>query len=251
MPAAWVAGGAAILGAGASLYSANKQSSAAKDAAQTQADAGKYATDAQTSMFNTINNQQAPWRDAGGKAVTSLSDMTQPGGSLMHSFDANDLKSNLAPNYQFMLNQGLGATNNQASVSGGLVSGNALKGVNDYAQNYASNGYQDAFNNYNTNQNNIFNRLSNIAGLGQTANGQTAGAGTATAGNIGNIATSIAGNIGSAQLYGGAAQASGANGAAHAINNAAGWYMANNKPAPAVAGNSTVAPDAYDTSLAQ
>lgn len=261
MPAAWVAGAAAVIGAGASIYSANKQSDAAKNASDTQASAGKYATDAQINQFNTINDQQAPWRQAGATAVNGLNNLTEYHGldndvdphfaSNDFSFTNKDLKNNLAPNYDFMLQQGLGAVQNQGSVSGGLVSGNALKGINDYAQNYAQNGYQNAFanalasntqnynqqfqnhqqsfNNVNTNQSNIFNRLASIAGLGQTANGQSAVAGTQIAGNIGNIATTTAGNIGSAQLYGGAAQAAGTNGAANAIsnglNNAAGWYM--------------------------
>lgn len=267
----WVAAavvGGAVIGGIASNSAAKKQSSAATQAADTQAAAGKYATDAQTSMFNKINDQQAPWRNAGGAAVTKLSDLTQSGG-LTNPIDLNfksndfhfnnqDLKDNLAPNYDFMLKQGLGAIQNQGSVSGGLVSGNALKGINDYAQNYAQNGYQQAFNNaltsnntnynqnfqnhlqsynnFNTNQTNIFNRLAAIAGLGQTSTGQSAAAGTASANAIGNIATTTAGNIGSAQLYGGAAQAAGINGSANAIsnglNNAAGWYMANNTPPP-------------------
>ena len=138
-------------------------------------------------------------------------------GQFTHQFDANDLNANLAPNYKFMLDQGLGATTNAASVSGGLVGGNALKGINDYAQNYASNGYQQAYDNYNNNQNNIFNRLSAIAGLGQQSVTQS-----------GNAATTAGGNIGSAQLAGGAAQAAGIVGSNNAltggINNAAGSY---------------------------
>ena len=116
-----------------------------------------------------------------------------------------------------MRDQGLGAVRNQLNASGGLVSGNTLKGINDYAMNYAGNAYQNAFSNYTANQSNIFNRLSSIAGLGQTANQGTANAGVQTAANIGN-----------AQIGAGQAQASGTVGAANAIsggaNNALGWY---------------------------
>lgn len=138
-------------------------------------------------------------------------------GYFAHQFNADDLKSNLAPNYQFQLDQGLGATRNAANLQSGLVSGNTLKGVQDYAQNYAGGAYQNAFNNYTTQQNNIFNRLSTIAGLGNASNQTTANAGTTLAGNAGN-----------AQMAGGAAQAAGTVGAANALtggaSNAASWY---------------------------
>ena len=151
-------------------------SSGSKSAAKTQANAANQATATQQGMFNTTNAQQAPWRNAGQTALNQMTAGTAPGGQFSHSFNASDLNSNLAPNYQFQLDQGLGAVNNQNSVTSGLVSGNALKGINDYAQGYAGNAYQNAFNNYNTNQSNIFNRLSSIAGLGQTSVGQTTNA---------------------------------------------------------------------------
>lgn len=191
--------------------------SASKSAASTQADAANNATQTQLNMFNTTNAQQAPYRDAGYTALNQLNAGTAPGGQFTHTFNKADLNSNLAPNYQFQLDQGLGAVNNQNSVTGGLVSGNALKGINDYAQNFAGNAYQNAFNNYNVNQSNIFNRLSSIAGLGQTSVGQTTAAGQG-----------YAGNIGSTQMAAGASQAAGTIGAANAIsgglNNAASWY---------------------------
>ena len=125
----------------------------------------------------------------------------------MHTFSTSDLNGNLAPNYQWQLKQGQDATNNAASVTGGLVGGNALKGIQDYTQGAAGNAYQQAFNNYNAQQTNIFNRLSNIAGLGNTANQTTAQAGT-----------TAAGNMGSAIMAGGAAQAAGQVGSANALN---------------------------------
>jgi len=202
--------GGAVVGGAVNAYSANTASNAQQSAAST-------AENTQLDMYNTTNAQQAPYRAAGDTALGQLSDGTAPGGQFTHTFDANDLNSNLAPNYNFQLQQGLGAVNNQNSVAGGLVGGNALKGISDYAQNSAASAYQQAFNNYNTNQTNIYNRLSNIAGLGQTANGQSA-----------TSASNAASNIGSAQLANGAASAAGTIGTGNAIsgaiNNASGWY---------------------------
>lgn len=189
-------------------------SNAAKNAASTQAAASDRAIAAQLGMFDTINNQQAPYRAAGYSALGDISGMKD---FLNHQFNAQDLKTNLAPNYQFQLDQGLGALKNKMNVDGGIYAGNTLRGINDYAQNYAGNAYQQAFNNFSTNQTNIYNRLASIAGLGQAANSTTAQAGTQTAGNVGNALSNL-----------GAAQAAGIVGSNNAItgamNNAASWY---------------------------
>lgn len=220
----WVAG-AVVVG---SVISSNASSNAADK--QSQSAANAQAT--QQGMYDQTRADQAPWRQAGSTALGQLGTMTAPGGSMTHTFDAADLKNGLSPNYDFQLQQGLGAVNNQASVGGGLVGGNALKGINDYAQGTAANAYQQAYNNYNTNQTNIFNRLSNIAGLGQTSNGQTAQAGT-----------TLAGNIGSAQLAGGASQAAGIVGSSNALSsgltNAASMYSYGNNGTAANTGNGT------------
>jgi hypothetical protein len=203
------------LGMGSSLLGGLLQYGAATSAADTQADAANRATAAQMAMFNTINQQQAPWRQAGVGALGSMQEMMP---YFTHQFNAQDLNANLAPNYQFMLDQGLGAVRNQANATGGLISGNTLKGINDYAQNYAQNAYQQAFNNYTANQTNIFNRLSNIAGLGQTANA-----------NVGQAGTAISGNAAQSMMNAGASQAAGTIGGANALSgalqNALGWYF--------------------------
>jgi hypothetical protein len=203
---ALVLGGGALLGsalsAGASKSAANQASSAANN-----------ATDQQLQMFNTINQQQAPYRQAGYNALNDIATL-QP--QFTHQFGAGDLNANLAPNYQFQLDQGLGAVKNASNLQTGF-SGNTLKGVNDYAQNFAGNAYQNAFANYSANQTNIFNRLSNIAGLGQTANA-----------NVGNAGATISGNAAQSQIASGAAQAAGTVGTANALagglQNAASWY---------------------------
>lgn len=221
--AAAVIGGSLIAG-GASIYSSSKASSAQQSAAQS-------AQDTQLQMYNQTRDDQAPYRQAGTNALSKLSAGTAPGGQFTHTFDANDLKTSLAPNYDFQLQQGMGALNNQASVAGGMVGGNALKGISDYAQGSAASAYQQAFNNYNTNQTNIYNRLSSIAGLGQTSNGQTA-----------QVGMNAAGNIGSAQLASGAAQAAGYTGIGNAVsgagNSISSMYALNGMSGGSLFGNS-------------
>jgi hypothetical protein len=193
-------GGAIVGGALINAWASNQASNQAAEGQQN-------AINSQQGMFNTIQNNNQPYMQAGQNALNQLSTGTSAGGQFTHQFNANDLKTNLAPNYQWQLDQGLQATQNAANLQGGL-SGNQLKAVNDYAQNYAGNAYQQAFANYNTNQTNIFNRLSAIADLGQNAAAQTGNNGAQISSGIANSSAGL-----------GAAQAAGTVGSANALSN--------------------------------
>jgi hypothetical protein len=207
----WVA----VAVGGASLISGQMNASAAQQAAQQAAQGNANALQQQKDMFNTIQSNNQPYMQAGQNALSQINSGLTPGGQFTHQFNAGDLNSNLAPNYQWQLNTGLQTNANAANATGG-IGGNEMVALNQYAQNYAGNAYQNAFNNYNTNQSNIFNRLSSIAGLGQNA-----------ATNVGNQGTTLAGNMGQASIGAGNAQAAGTIGSANAISgglsNAALW----------------------------
>jgi len=207
--------GSAVVGA----YAADK-------ASDKQVDAANQARDAANNQNSQIRQDNAVWRQQGEGAVNRIGDLLGTSGntgaadygSLNHQFNAQDLKNGLAPNYDFMLQQGLGAAQNAGNASG--FSGNTLKGINDYAQGYAGNAYQQAFNNFTAQQTNTYNRLSNLAGLGQTANQITAGAGTALTGQATN-----------AMIGAGNASAAGTIGVGNAVSNGlsnyAGWNYLN------------------------
>lgn len=204
------------------------QANAAKEAANIQSAAAQSGTALQGQMFNTINQQQAPYRTAGYGALNDIGSLGsgtyemydaagnptgqgQGSGYLTKQFDANDLKSGLAPNYNFMLEQGQMANRRAANMGGGAMGGNAMQGLNKFTQDYAGNAYQNAFNNFQGQRNNIYNTLAGIAGIGQT--GQTAT--NQAAANATNAATSL--GIGSA-----AAQAAGQVGSTNALANTVG-----------------------------
>ena len=155
-------------------------------------------------MFNTLNTQQTPFRTAGAGAVGNLADLLGTSGntgatgygSLARPMTNADLTAQLAPNYAFQLQQGQNALNAQQNATGGLVGGNALQALQNYTQNYAQNAYQNAFNNYQAQQTNIYNRLSNLAGLGQTAAANTGNVGA----SIGNAAATNVANAGTAEI---------------------------------------------------
>lgn len=226
-------GGSALSGmlpylAGGQVATGLLQANAAQKAADVQSAAAQGATALQGQMFNTINQQQAPYRSAGYGALNQIGQMgagpsvqydaagnpigtAQGSGYLTHQFDATDLAKGLAPNYDFMLQQGQMANQRAANLGGGALGGNALQGLNKYTQDYAGNAYQNAFTNYQNQRQNIYNTLSNIAGIGQTAQNATNTAGT----NATNAASQL--GVGSA-----AAQAAGLTGSTNALANTAG-----------------------------
>ena len=174
-------------------------------------------------MFNTVQSNESPYVQAGGQAQGQLNYLMGQGGqtnpdgtpisnaaggygSLNKSFDMNDFKT-LTPQYQFNLQQGAQGTLNQDSNAQGALSGSAMKDLIGYNQNFANNSFNSAFQNYNTQQNNIFNRLSGIATLGSNAGSNSATGASQFAQGIGNTTSSI-----------GASQAAGTVGAANAIS---------------------------------
>jgi hypothetical protein len=224
--------------AAASIGSGLLGANAAQNAANTQANAELQAANIQQQMFNTQNAQLAPNRAAGYNALNQLGALgtgnaqqydangnpignVTGSGYLQHQFNAADLQAGLAPNYDFMLQQGQMANQRAANLGGGAIGGNALQGLDQFTQDYAGNAYQNAFNNYQTQRTNIYNTLAGIAGLGQQAQNTTA-----------NLASNTASNIGQTAVGGAAAQAAGTVGATNAltggITGATNAYYLNN-----------------------
>lgn len=214
--------GAAVVGGVAS-------SVASKSAANTQANAQNNATNAQENMFNTIVGQEQPFMTAGVNATSGLSQLLGltpgsfgglPNGYLTQNnvtpFDASSVTN--SPGYQFAQKQGLSQVANAEAPNVGALSGPALKALTNFSSGTAAQYYNDYFNQANTvfnqnqtQQNNIFSRLSAIAGLGQNA-----------ASNTGTAGTSLGGGIAQSTAAAGASQAAGTIGVGNAISGAAG-----------------------------
>jgi len=181
------------------------------------------------STLKDIYNQQLgftkPYQDVGVQGANALSSNLP---YFQHQFDVNDLTTNLAPNYQFQLGQGQMANQRAANVGGGALSGNTLTGLNRYTQDYAGNAYQQAFNNYNTQRTGIYNTLSGIAGLGNTANQQAIGAGNTYGTNTTNLATGLA----AAQAGATVAQSQNQSNTLNNIINNAALLLGQNNTAP-------------------
>ena len=103
-------------------------------------------------------------------------------GSLLKNFTATDFEKD--PGYDFRLSEGMKGITNSAAARGGLLSGEALKAAGRYNQNFASNEFGNAYNRFNNNQTNQFNRLASLAGVGQQAATQIGQQGIATGNQI-------------------------------------------------------------------
>jgi hypothetical protein len=192
-------GTALLLGAGAGLIGAGMQSSAAKSAASTQAGATQYAADVQRQMFETINEQQKPYREAGYGALTRIGEMLP---SLTAPVSREEILG--LPGYQFAIEQGTGASRQNMNVGGG--GSNVDRAAQKFALDYT---LGTAMPQVIAQRQNIYNTLAGVAGIGQTGQTQVNQAGTTAAGNIGQAAiggaTAIgAGQVGSANAYAGA-----------------------------------------------
>jgi hypothetical protein len=194
--AGWTAAaiaGSAIIGG----YSANK-------AAKEQSRSAAEATAAQERMFNRQVELQEPFRQAGVNALPELIAASRYDPFTMDKFQQD-------PGYAFRMKEGLRALENTAAARGGLLSGNAMRGLTRYGQGLASEEFGNAFNRYQAERAARLNPLQSLAGMGQTTAANVAG-------QAGQFGQAMGANI----IGAGNARASGYMGTANAISNALG-----------------------------
>ena len=157
-----------------------------------EAQAADRAAQTEMDMFNQAAAYEAPWRQAGGAAVSQVGSMLG-----LEGYPKVDPTAQLeaTPGYKFAQGQGVTALDRSASSKGLAMSGAQRKGVTNYGQNLAM---TYAYNPYMSN-------LQQLSGQGQAAAGQT-GQFAMTAGqNIGQDYMSAAQAQANAQIQ--AAQA--------------------------------------------
>lgn len=168
-----VSGAANALGgnwmsAAATLGSGLLGARSANQAASTQADAATQAADLQRQQFERQVELQAPFREAGVRALGKLEGASEYTPFGMQQFQQD-------PGYAFRLKEGQRALDQQAAARGGLISGNALRAAQRYGQEMGSQEYQNAFNRYQLERQAKLGPLQTLAGVGQTS-AQTLGA---------------------------------------------------------------------------
>jgi hypothetical protein len=248
-----IVGGA--MGSSAAGKAADAQSAAAQQASQLAGAAGDKALGIQQDADKAAQSQIAPYTDAGLQGLNALLYGTGVGGTANGSGVAQGslltpygktftaptgLDEQNDPGYQARLKLGTDAIQRSAAARGGVVTGGTAKALDSYAQDYASNEYNNVYNRalqdyttnynaYNTDQSNQYNRLLGLATSGQQAAGTAATLGQ-------NAANSQAGTITGTAATQGQDLTNAANATASGyINSANAWNGALN----GVSGNLT------------
>jgi hypothetical protein len=133
-------------------------------------------------------------------------------GDLNRSFTLADFQKD--PGYQFRMDEGAQGLERSAAARGGLMNGGSLKALERYRQGFASNEFNNAFNRDQADKTSRFNRLSSLAGIGQTSANQVGQMGMNTANQVSNNQLSqanaqAAGQVGSANAISGGLQSIG------------------------------------------
>jgi hypothetical protein len=190
-------------------------SRAAKSAAGTQAAASQAATDAQERMFERQVELQEPFREAGLAGQNRLLELLGIGGEkgaqgygkyASAEFSPAQFAANQDPGYAFRMSEGMKGLERSAAARGGLLSGSALKGIQRYGQDLASQEYQNAFNRYQTSRTNTLNPFASLAGVAQSS-----------ANTLGTAAGQFGNQMGANIIGAGNAAAAGQIGSANAI----------------------------------
>lgn len=130
-----------------------------------------------------------PWLAAGTDAVGRLQNMRAP--------DFSNIDPSRLPGYEWQRKQGEDASMRRAAASGMALSGAQLKGLSEYNTGYATTKYGEALDRARMLYNDEWNRLSGLAGTGQTAVqqiGSMYGPSAAMQQNVGAMNTGAAAN---------------------------------------------------------
>jgi hypothetical protein len=168
-------------------------------------------------MFQKQTELQEPFRQAGLSGQNRLLDLlglsgntgAQGYGSAMTPFSQTDFTAD--PGYAFRLSEGMKALEGSAAARGLLKSGGTIAGGQRYAQNLASQEYQNAFNRYYDERNAMIRPLEALRGSAQT-----------TAESMGGAASTYGANAGNLMMGAANAAAAGRVGSANAFSNALG-----------------------------
>jgi hypothetical protein len=186
-------------------------------------------------MWEGTRQDLRPFYNVGTQAVDQLSQRTMgPNAPLMQRFGLDQFQQ--SPSYQWQLQQGQQAIDKGANARGNYYAPQTLQDLGKFQQGLASTDFNNAYNQYMAQNQQEYNMLSGMAGMGQNAAAQT--------GTLGANAAGLAGNF---NTQGAAAQAGGYMGAANAFGGAAMGLAGYNQylqgmNAPAYGGGNTPMP---------
>jgi ElaB/YqjD/DUF883 family membrane-anchored ribosome-binding protein len=193
-----------LLGANAAGNASQAEQQGAQQAQTTIANNQGNANQAQQTALGNVTTAQQPYQQLGSTAAGRLNTLLQNG------FQAPTLaQAQQTPGYQFQLQQGTQAIDENAAANGTLMSGNTGTALQNYGQGLAQNAYQstyqNALNSYMANA----NTLQSGVNSGLSSTGQLSQANLQTAGNTANIDMTAGQQIAQQQNNAAAARAQG------------------------------------------
>jgi hypothetical protein len=209
------------------------QARAAEDAAEMQKEAALIGIAEEKRQYNQTREDYAPWRTTGANALKTLEAKISAG--------PGDYTT--SPGYEARIAEGQKGIERSAAARGSVLSGSALKGLERFSQDYASNEYNNFLDQYYKS----LNPLQSIAGVGLTATGGTAAAGS----NATNMIAQLLQNYGEAAASGTVNRANAITGGIQSgLNNALSAYSlwrANNQPSTATTQPTGTSLNTYNT----
>ena len=193
-----------ILDVGTTIGATLLSTDAAQNAANAQAGAANKSAQVQQNIYDQNRKDLFPYRDVGQNALYQLSalegvDYADAPGTLDERMENAFSRFAASPDYQFGMTEGISALDRSAAANGKLQSGQQMKAINRFGQDYAGAKFGE-----------YKNSLARLSGVGQTATNTGVASGQNFASNYGNALQSA-----------GQARASGYAGQANAINQGA------------------------------
>lgn len=161
-------------------WAAREAGKASDRGADAQIAATQSAIDLEWYMYNQSREDFAPWREAGERALASAEEQINAG--------PGEFKPEEQPGYEFGYKNFVEKPYLSAQAAKGKrLSGETMKGLIGYAQDYASTSYDNFLNRYYQR----LNPLLSLAGAGQTAATSSANAAMATGQSVGGLQQNI------------------------------------------------------------
>lgn len=157
--------------------------------------AAANATQLQERMYEEGVERSKPFYERGVEAIGTLGDLMaynvspEEQGMFMQRFGQEQFEAD--PGYQFRRQEGEEALRRQLAAQGQTLSPQVMEALMAQNQGMASQEYNEAFNRYQAEQGNLFNRLASIAGMGQTQAARNTAAGQNMANRVGQIGMNL------------------------------------------------------------
>ncbi len=252
VPIAMVA--AAAISSNASSKASKAQASASREASATSDRQFDISRQDQLAQLAQQREDTKDYREAGTASLKQLMAGTAPGGEFQQEYQRGEFEAD--PGYQFRLEEGQRGIDNQARANGSKYSGSVLKALSRFNSGLASQEYgafdarqnnaQSLFEGSKTNR---FNRLSSLAGIGQTANTTIGAAGQTVNSNIAALGNANSTRQGQYLQDAAESRASGyvanSNAAGGLIQGLANHYGSSQTPPPPSVGSQYVPDDSY------